>query len=81
MRVKWQKHKASSQCRKRVAVSGRNILKKKKKRKKKAKGRLVQKRTMVSDGLKQMRIVESVFKNNRRSGFYKGLKAELKRNA
>lgn len=68
VRVKWQKHKASSQCRKRVAVSGRIILKKKKTGgKKKAKGRLVQKRAMVSDGLKQMRIVESVFENNRRS--------------
>lgn len=30
------------------------------------KGRLVQKRAMVSDGLNQICIVESVFKNNRK---------------
>lgn len=65
MRVKWQKHKASSQCRKRVAVSRRNILEEKRGRKKKEKGKLVQKRAMVSDSLKQMYIVESVFENHR----------------
>lgn len=31
-----------------------------------AKGRLVQKRAMVSDGLKQMVIVKSVFRDNRK---------------